>query len=337
MPWPLWLPPRDQNSRLRVKKQPLPDKADRGSGPDGEGLPGRADVVNAKDLRALQAAKRSRERTGTRRPATVAPVSVPMKLLREAPSRSAQPRPWKSAQGPQQRQIVRERLAEADAGVDDQPRARDAGALAGGDARLEQVVDVEHDVVVAAGRPAWSGGRPGRASGTTGRPERGGGTRGCAGSCVSAETSLMMCAPGVAAPATTAALRVSTESAAHGCACRARRSPAARAGAPPRGGTGSEPGRVDSPPMSRMSAPSAASRSACATAASVSAWRPPSEKLSGVTLTMPMIRRGPSPTRPCPAAARRSAPGRPRPPDRASRRHRDSSAGCGIRGRHRAR
>ena len=46
-------------------------------------------------------------------------------------------------------------------------------------------------------------------------------------------------------------------------------------------------GRVLSPPMSMMSAPASASRSAC----SIAAWRskkwPPSEKLSGVTLTCP--------------------------------------------------
>jgi len=50
------------------------------------------------------------------------------------------------------------------------------------------------------------------------------------------------------------------------------------------------PGRVDSPPMSRMSAPSATSRSHQASAAAVPACRPPSEKESGVTLTMPITR-----------------------------------------------
>ncbi len=54
-------------------------------------------------------------------------------------------------------------------------------------------------------------------------------------------------------------------------------------------GTGSEPGRVDSPPMSRIPAPSLASRRPCATAASASRNSPPSENESGVTLTMPMI------------------------------------------------
>ena len=53
--------------------------------------------------------------------------------------------------------------------------------------------------------------------------------------------------------------------------------------------TGSAPGRVDSPPMSSTSAPAATRRSACSTAASGSKALPPSEKLSGVTLTTPMI------------------------------------------------
>ncbi len=54
--------------------------------------------------------------------------------------------------------------------------------------------------------------------------------------------------------------------------------------------TGSAPGRVDSPPTSITSAPSAISRRACASAASAARKRPPSEKLSGVTLTTPMTR-----------------------------------------------
>ena len=40
--------------------------------------------------------------------------------------------------------------------------------------------------------------------------------------------------------------------------------------------TASDPGRLDSPPTSRRSAPSSASRRACAIAATVEAWRPPS-------------------------------------------------------------
>src|SRR5690606_31025648 len=56
------------------------------------------------------------------------------------------------------------------------------------------------------------------------------------------------------------------------------------------GATASAPGRVDSPPMSRISAPSPASFNPCAMAASAVACSPPSENESGVTLTMPITR-----------------------------------------------
>ena len=52
--------------------------------------------------------------------------------------------------------------------------------------------------------------------------------------------------------------------------------------------TGVWPGRVDSPPMSIMAAPSSAMRPACLSAASRSVQSPPSEKESGVTFRMPM-------------------------------------------------
>src|SRR6266511_1931003 len=55
-------------------------------------------------------------------------------------------------------------------------------------------------------------------------------------------------------------------------------------------GTRSAPGRVDSPPTSRMSAPSASSRSPCAIASSAAKKAPPSENESGVTLITPMTR-----------------------------------------------
>src|SRR5438093_740526 len=53
--------------------------------------------------------------------------------------------------------------------------------------------------------------------------------------------------------------------------------------------TVSEPGRVDSPPMSRMSAPSSAMAQARAIAAAGSRKRPPSKNESGVTLSTPMM------------------------------------------------
>ncbi|CFE00983.1 Uncharacterised protein [Bordetella pertussis] len=52
--------------------------------------------------------------------------------------------------------------------------------------------------------------------------------------------------------------------------------------------TGCAPGRVDSPPRSRIWAPSSINWRAWAIALSVSACSPPSENESGVTLTMPM-------------------------------------------------
>ena len=58
-------------------------------------------------------------------------------------------------------------------------------------------------------------------------------------------------------------------------------------------------GRVDSPPMSIRSAPSAAISSNLSTAAPVSTYCPPSLKLSGVTLRMPMMRQRP-PNASCP-------------------------------------
>ena len=53
--------------------------------------------------------------------------------------------------------------------------------------------------------------------------------------------------------------------------------------------TGSCPGRVESPPTSIISAPAATKARAWATAASTSSRSPSPEKLSGVTLTMPMM------------------------------------------------
>ena len=109
-------------------------------------------------------------------------------------------------------------------------------------------------------------------------------------------TSLTRPAPAAIAASATASLDVSTEIcgragigsvalARPAITGRTRRSSSAA-------NTGSAPGRVDSPPTSRISAPSAASRSPCAIASSGRRKRPPSENESGVTLTMP-IRRNP--------------------------------------------
>lgn len=53
--------------------------------------------------------------------------------------------------------------------------------------------------------------------------------------------------------------------------------------------TAAAPGRVDSPPMSRICAPSRSSPSAWVMTFSMVSKQPPSEKESGVTFTMPMI------------------------------------------------
>jgi len=53
--------------------------------------------------------------------------------------------------------------------------------------------------------------------------------------------------------------------------------------------TASEPGRVLSPPISRISAPSAISFNPCSTALSLLRNRPPSENESGVTFSTPII------------------------------------------------
>ena len=53
-------------------------------------------------------------------------------------------------------------------------------------------------------------------------------------------------------------------------------------------GIGAKSGRVDSPPTSRISAPSSSKRRPWATAASTSRPRPSPEKESGVTFTTPI-------------------------------------------------
>src|SRR5579863_2377719 len=103
----------------------------------------------------------------------------------------------------------------------------------------------------------------------------------------SAVTSLISSAPACAARRMTRGLRVSMEitrpvaARSPSITGRTRRSSWSS-------GTGSAPGRVDSPPTSRMAAPSSAIRTPCWIAARGSSKRPPSEKESGVTLSTPM-------------------------------------------------
>ena len=80
-------------------------------------------------------------------------------------------------------------------------------------------------------------------------------------------------------------------------------------------GTSAAPGRVDSPPTSRRSAPASASARACGTARSRRDGWPPSEKLSGVTLSTPITKvrspqrsvGPPAPSAPGPRRRRRDA------------------------------
>src|SRR5437879_3436130 len=102
---------------------------------------------------------------------------------------------------------------------------------------------------------------------------------------VSASTSLIIDAPAASAAFITPGLRVSTETGISS-EMASRTGITLRISSPSE--TGADPGRVDSPPMSIRSAPSSASRRACATAAPASKYRPPSEKESGVTLTTPI-------------------------------------------------
>ena len=104
------------------------------------------------------------------------------------------------------------------------------------------------------------------------------------------ETSFTIAAPAASASAATLAFRVSIEIGIAGWSS-ARRSITGRTRSSSSSTeTAVEPGRVDSPPTSRMSAPSSTIRVACATAAARSRNRPPSEKESGVTLRIPMTR-----------------------------------------------
>src|SRR4051794_26475513 len=95
-----------------------------------------------------------------------------------------------------------------------------------------------------------------------------------------AETSLTIRAPAWIAASATSTLRVSTEI----VPCSRSMTGMTRSSSTGTG-TSAAPGRVDSPPMSRMSA---ASSFACRTAASTSRYIPPSENESGVTFTTPM-------------------------------------------------
>src|SRR4051794_12479091 len=102
----------------------------------------------------------------------------------------------------------------------------------------------------------------------------------------SAVTSFTIVAPASIAASATTAFEVSIETSSPSRA-RASTTGWTRSSSSP-DETASAPGRVDSPPTSRMSAPSAASSRPCSIARGGSRNCPPSENESGVTLTIPM-------------------------------------------------
>ncbi len=106
------------------------------------------------------------------------------------------------------------------------------------------------------------------------------------GSASPPETSLTMSAPASRAASATSLRIVSTDTVAPSAAS-AVMTGTTRASSSSTSGRVA-PGRVDSPPTSRMSAPATSSSRPCAIAASGVAQRPPSENESGVTLTTPI-------------------------------------------------
>ena len=230
-----------------------------------------------------------------------------MKRLREAPKRMRAAEPVEEREAADQREVVRHGLAEADPRVDEDarragcpPPRRRRPAPRGSRRRRAARRRRPAPPASSAGRPARASGRP---AGRTPPPARGSPGRG-----VRAETSLRRSAPASKAARATAALRVSIEIGSAKPSARSAAITGTTRAASSSTGTGSAPGRVDSPPMSRMSAPSAARARACAIAAARPRCAPPSEKLSGVTFSTPMIR---GRSRPRPQIGARGAARRP--------------------------
>ena len=74
---------------------------------------------------------------------------MPRNDFRDAPTTNGAPACAATrGKGAQQREVVRERLAEADAGVDEDPVTGDAGRDRGVDPRTEILADLAHDVRV---------------------------------------------------------------------------------------------------------------------------------------------------------------------------------------------
>ena len=184
---------------------------------------------------------------------------------------------------------MRRRLAEADAGIEPDLLARHAGGDRGLGPRGEEGRHLGDDVVVAR-RCCIVRGSPCMCISTTSQPSSAAVGQALAATRQSAVTSFHIVAPAATAARATARLHGVDGDRDVALAPDRRRSPERRGRSPRPRRPARRRGRVDSPPMSRMSAPSAISRRAWASAASASRNRPPSEKLSGVTLTIPMTR-----------------------------------------------
>ena len=111
------------------------------------------------------------------------------------------------------------------------------------------------------------------------------------GTCITAPISLMRDAPEWIAASATSGLQVSTEIGMGNRGTSRSRTGSIRLNSSA-GAIGFDPGRVDSPPMSIISAPSSKIAHARSTARSGSLKRPPSENESGVTLSIPMTTGG---------------------------------------------
>src|SRR5215475_3560123 len=124
-------------------------------------------------------------------------------------------------------------------------------------------------------------------------------TRAMSGSRCSPHTSLTMAAPCPSAQAAISALIVSIETGTPRATAAGSTGASRSSSCSSDTGTAPPYGLVDSAPMSRMSAPSATSRCACAIAAAGLIKRPPSENESGVTLRTPITIGRPRPSSRC--------------------------------------
>ena len=187
----------------------------------------------------------------------------------------------------QQEEVVVERLAETDAGVEQHLLFAHAGGEGVGQAPLEKGDHLADHVVVARG--FLHGPRLAQHVHEAHRTAALGDERGHGGVAAQGRDVVHEAGAGVErGPRHRRLGRVDRDESLRrgGEAFDCRHHARAQSSSP--AATGSDPGRVDSPPTSMIAAPSAASSRPRATADSVSAYRPPSENESGVTFTMPM-------------------------------------------------